>query len=70
MDRLGRRGGLFLDWASAVFGDGERRGSGELSEENSSSVGRLMSSGTTNSLPLSRRDGGGGRGGPPDLSAW
>ena len=42
MDQLGRRGGLFLDWASATFGDGERRGSGELSEDNSSSAGRLM----------------------------
>ena len=30
MDRLGRRGGLFLDWASTAFGDGERHGSGEL----------------------------------------
>ena len=29
MDRLGRRGGLFLEWASAAFGDGERRGSGD-----------------------------------------
>ena len=28
MDRLNRRGALFLDWASAVFGDGERRGRG------------------------------------------
>ena len=28
MDLLGRRGGLFLDWASAAFGDGERHGSG------------------------------------------
>ena len=53
MDRLGRRGGLFLDWASAAFGDGERSGSGELSEDNLSSVGRLMLSGTTASLPLS-----------------
>ena len=45
--------GLFLDWASAAFGDGERRGSGELSEDNSSSVGRSMSSGTAASLPFS-----------------
>ena len=53
MDRLGRRGGLFLDWASATFGDGECRGSGEVSEDNSSSAGRSMSSGTVASLPLS-----------------
>ena len=29
----------------------------------------VMSSGTTTSLPLSRRDGGSGRGGPRDFSA-
>ena len=38
-NRLDRRGDLFLEWASAVFGDGERRGSGELLEDNSSSAG-------------------------------
>ena len=32
-----------MDWTSAAFGDGERRGSGELSEDNSSSAGRSMS---------------------------
>ena len=52
MDRLSRRGGLFLDWASAAFEDGERRGSGELSEDNSSFAGRSMSSGTVATLPL------------------
>ena len=52
-DRLGQQGGLFLDWASVTFGDGERRGSGELLEDNSSSAGRSMSSGTAASLPLS-----------------
>ena len=67
MDRLDRRGGLFLDWASAAFGDGEQRGSGELSEDNSSSAGRSMSSSTAASLPLSRRDEGSGRGGPHDF---
>ena len=51
-DRLDRRGGLFLEWASAVFGDGERRGSRELSEDNSSSVSRSISSGAVASLPL------------------
>ena len=70
MDRLGRRGGLFLDWTSADFGDGELLGNGELSEDNSSSVDRSMSLGTTASLPLSGRDGGGERGGPRDVSAW
>ena len=38
MDRLGRRGGLFLEWASEAFGDGERHGRGELPEDNSSFV--------------------------------
>ena len=70
MDLLGRRGGLFLDWASAAFGDGERHGSGDLSEDNSSSAGRSMLSGTVASLPLSGRDRGSGRRGPQDFSAW
>ena len=35
MDRLDRRGGLFLERASAASGVGERRGSGELLEDNS-----------------------------------
>ena len=68
MDQLGRRGGLFLDWASAAFRDGERCGSEELSEDNLSSAGRSVSSGTTASLPLSGRDGGSGRGVPHDFS--
>ena len=50
MDRLDRRGGLFLEWASAAFGDGEQRGSGELSEDNSSSAGRSTSSDAATSL--------------------
>ena len=70
MDRLDRRGGLFLNRASAAFGDGERSGSGELPEDNSSSAGRSMSSGIAASLPLSGRDGGSGRGGPRDFSIW
>ena len=70
MDRLGRQGGLFLDWATAAFGDDERRGSGELSEDNSSSTGRSMSSGTAVSFPLSGRDERSGQGGPRDFSAW
>ena len=69
MDRLNRRGGLFLEWASAAFGDGERRGSGELSEDSSSSVGRSISSGAATSLPLPGREGGNGRGSSCDCSA-
>ena len=36
--RLERRGGLFLDSASTLFFGGERSGSGELLEDNSSSA--------------------------------
>ena len=53
-----------------AFRDGEPRGSGELSEDNSSSASRSMSSITAASLPLLGRDGGSGRGGPRDLSVW
>ena len=69
MDWLGRRGGLFLEWASAVFGDGERRGKWELHKDNSSSVDRSISSGTVASLPLLGREGGNGRGSSSDCSA-
>ena len=48
---MDRRGDLFLDWAFATFGDGERRGSGELPEDSSSSAGRSISSGAGTSLP-------------------
>ena len=51
-DRLGWRGGLFLEWASATFGDGERRGKEELQEDNSLSAGRSISSGAAIPLPL------------------
>ena len=69
MDRLGRRGGLFLEWASAAFGDGERRGRGELPEDNSSSAGRSILSGIEASLPFPGREGRKGRGGSRDCSA-
>ena len=65
-DRLGRRGGLFLKWASAAFEDGERRGRGELPEDNSSSAGRSISSDTAVSLPLLGWERGKGRGGSHD----
>ena len=69
MDRLDRRGAFFLDWASAAFGDGERRGSWELPEDSSSSAGRSMSSSLATSLPLPGREGGNGRVGSRDCSA-
>ena len=52
MDRLDRRGGLFLEWVSSAFGDGERRGRGELPEDNSSFAGRSIPSDLATSLPL------------------
>ena len=69
MDRLDRRGGLFLEWASSAFGEGERRGSGELPEDNSSSAGRSTSSGAGTYLPLSGRAEGNGLGGSRDCPA-
>ena len=66
MDRLDRRGNIFLEWASAAFGEGERCGSGELPEINSSSACRSTLSGVTTSLPLLGRAGGNGRGGSRD----
>ena len=69
MDRLGRRGGLFLEWASAAFRDGERRESGELPEDSSSSAGRSTSSDAATSFPLPGREGGSGWGGSRDCSA-
>ena len=64
----------FLDWASSTFGDGELRGRGELLEDNSSSVGRSMSSDVAASLPLPDEKeemwGGGGGGGRGRLSQW
>ena len=57
---MDRRGGFFLEWVSVAFGDGERRGSGELLEDNSFSTGRSTSFGATTSLPLLGREGGNG----------
>ena len=69
MDRLGQRGGLFLEWASTVLGDGEQRGRRELLEDNSSSADRSISSCAAVSLPLPGLEGGKGRGGSRDCSA-
>ena len=69
IDRQGRRDGLFLEWASAAFGDDERRRRGELPEDNSSSAGKSISSGVATSLPLPGREGGKGRGGSRDCTA-
>ena len=70
MDRLGQRGGLFLEWVSVVFEDDERNGSGELSEDSSTSAGRSTSFGVATSFPLPGRERGSGRGGSRDFSAW
>ena len=63
LDQLGRRDDLFLKWASAAFENDDRRIIGELPEDNSSSVGRSMSSSIVASLPLPGREGGKGLGG-------
>ena len=68
MDRLDRQGDLFLDWASVAFGDGERRGSGELPKDSSSFAGRSMSTRAAGSLPLPGWKGGNGRGGSRSCS--
>ena len=70
MDRLGRRGGLFLEWASVAFGDGEWHGRGELPDDNSSSARRSISFGIAATLSFPGREGGKGRGGSRDRSAW
>ena len=67
-NRLGRRGGLFLEWASKAFGDGERRGRGELPEDNSSSAGRSISFGATISCLF--WDGKEGKGEEDLVVAW
>ena len=50
--RLEWRGGLFLDSAFALLWGGKRRGSGEVSEDNSSSACGSLWSGREGSLPL------------------
>ena len=53
--RLDWQGSLFLDLASALLWGGERWGSGELSEENSSSAVWSLWSGRMGSFPLFSR---------------
>ena len=67
IDRLGRRDGLFLEWASTAFRDDERRRRGELPEDNSSSAGKSISFGIAASLPLPGREGGKGERGEEAL---
>ena len=52
------RGGLFVDSASTLFFGGERSGSGELPEDNSSSAAASLSPGKMGSLPLFCLTGG------------
>ena len=52
MDRLERRGGLFLDLVSTLFFRGGRSGSGELPKDNSLSTAASLSSDPIGSLPL------------------
>ena len=51
-ERLERRGGLFLDSASTLFFGGERPGSKELPEDNSSSAVASLLLNRMGSLPL------------------
>ena len=51
-DRMERREGLFLDSECTLFVGGGRSGSGELPEDNSSSVATSLSSSRIGSLPL------------------
>ena len=58
MEQLEWRGGLFFYSASKLFFGGERSGSGELPEDNSSSVAASLSPGMMGSLPLLCLTGG------------
>ena len=60
-ERLERCGGLFLDSASTSFFGGERSGSGELPQDNSSFATASLSPGRMGSLPLFYLTGGAGR---------
>ena len=57
---LERRGGFFVDSASTLFFGGERSGSEELQEDNSSSVVASLLPGRMGSLPLFCLTGGAG----------
>ena len=57
---LERREGLFVDSASTLLFGGERLGSGELPEDNSSSTAESLSTGRIGSLPLFSLTGGAG----------
>ena len=57
---LKRRGGLFLNSASTLFFRGDKSGSGELPEDNSSSAAASLSPGRMGSLPLFCLTGGAG----------
>ena len=59
-DRLERCGGLFFDLASTFFFGGGKSGSGELLEDNLSSVATSLSFGRIGSLPLFCLTGGTG----------
>ena len=59
-ERLERHGGLFLNSASTLFFRGERSGSGELPEDNSSSAAASLSPSRMGSLPLFCLAGGAG----------
>ena len=59
-EQLERGGGLFLDSASTLFFEGGRSRSGELPEDNLSSVATSLSSGRIGFLPLFCLTGGAG----------
>ena len=59
-ERLKRGGGLLLDSASTLFFRGDRSGSGELPEDNSSPAAASLSPSRIGSLPLFCLTGGAG----------
>ena len=60
MERLEQRRGLLLDSISMLFFGGERSGSGELPEDNSSSAITSLVFGRMGSLPIFCLTGGTG----------